>query len=77
MQEFITTLMMSNEEMKDFMKTVKPKDSGSLAEGATQTIQNQTKEQKGGFLGMFCLSGTLGASLLGNMLAGKGILREG
>ena len=41
----------------------------------TKTIKNETKEQKGGFLGI--LLGTLGASLLGNMLAGKGILRAG
>ena len=39
----------------------------------TKTIKNETKEQKGGFLSM--LLGTLGASLLGNMLTGKGILR--
>ena len=36
-------------------------------------MQNEAKEQKGGFLSM--LLGTLGASLLGNMLAGKGITR--
>ena len=41
----------------------------------SQTITNQTKERKGGSLGM--LLGTLGASLLGNFLAGKGILRTG
>ena len=41
----------------------------------TKTIKNETKEQKGGFLSM--LLGTLGASLLGNLLAGKGIVRAG
>ena len=41
----------------------------------TKTIKNKTREQKGGFLGI--LLGTLGASLLGNMLAGKGIVRTG
>ena len=41
----------------------------------TKTIKNEAKEQKGGFLGI--LLGTLGASLLGNMLAGKGIVRTG
>ena len=41
----------------------------------TKTIKNETKEQKAGFLGM--LLGTLGASLLGKMLAGKGIVRAG
>ena len=40
-----------------------------------KTIKNETKEQKGGFLGM--LSGTLGASLLENSLAGKVIVRAG
>ena len=38
-------------------------------------IKNETKEEKGGFLSM--LLGTLGASLLGNMLTGKGIARPG
>ena len=41
--------------------------------GVTKTIKNKPKEQKGGFLSM--LLDTLGASLLGNMLAGKGIVR--
>ena len=39
----------------------------------TKTIKNETKEQKGGFLSMFL--GTIGASLLGNLLSGKGIIR--
>ena len=43
--------------------------------GTTKTIKNETKEQKGRFLGM--LLDTLGASLLGNMLTGKGMLRAG
>ena len=46
-----------------------------LLKGVTKTIENETKEQKGGFLSM--LLGTLGASLLGNLLAGKGIVRAG
>ena len=50
-------------------------DSNILLKGATKTIKNETKEQKRGYLGM--LLGTLGASLLGNMLAGKGIVRAG
>ena len=41
----------------------------------TKRIKNKTKEQKGGFLNM--LLGNLGASLLGNMLAGKRIVRAG
>ena len=50
-------------------------DSNILLKGITITIENETREQKAGFLGM--LSGTLRASLLGNMLTGKGILRVG
>ena len=50
-------------------------DSNILLKGVTKTIKNETKEQKEGFLSM--LLGTLGASLLGNLLAGKGIVRAG
>ena len=46
-----------------------------LLKGVTKTIKNKTKEQKGGFLSM--LLSTLGASLLGNLLTGKGIVRAG
>ena len=42
------------------------KDSNILLKGVAKTIKNETKEQKGGFLSM--LLGTLGASLLGNLL---------
>ena len=45
-------------------------DSNILLKGITKTVENETTEQKGGFLGI--LLGTLGASLLGNMLTGKG-----
>ena len=41
----------------------------------TKKIANETKEQKGGFLGI--LLGTLGASLLGNMLADECIVTGG
>ena len=62
--------------MEDIVKIVKSlEDSGLLLKGVTETVQNEVKEQKGGFLGM--LLGTLGASLLGNILAGKGINRPG
>ena len=71
-----TTLIISNEEMNDIMKIVQAlEDSNILLKGVTKTIKNETKEQKGGFLSM--LLGTLGASLLGNLLAGKGIVRAG
>ena len=62
--------------MEDIIKMVKSlKDSGLLLKGVSETIQNEAKEQKGGFLSM--LLGTLGASLLGNILAGKGMNRAG
>ena len=60
--------------MEDIMKIVKfLENSVLLLKGVSETIQNEVKEQKGGFLSM--LLGTLGASLLRNMLAGKGINR--
>ena len=59
--------------MEDIMKSLE--DSGLLLKGVSETIQNEAKKQKGGFLCM--LLGTLGASLLGIMLAGKGINRTG
>ena len=62
--------------MKDIIKIVKSlEDSGLLFKGVSETIQNEAKEQKGGFLSM--LLGTLGASLLGNILAEKGTNRAG
>ena len=63
--------------MKDIMKIVKElENSGILLKGVSKTIENETKEQRGGFLSM--LLGTLGASLLGNLLTGgKGIMRSG
>ena len=62
-----TTLVISNEEMNDIMKIVQAlEDSNILLKGVTKTIKNETKEQKGGFLSM--LLGTLGASLLGDLL---------
>ena len=62
--------------MEDLIKIVKSlEDSGLLLKGVTETVQNEVKEQKGGFLSM--LLGTLGASLLGNLLTGKGINKKG
>ena len=60
--------------MEDIMKIVKSlEDSDLLLRGVRETIQNEVKEQKGGFLRV--LLGTLEASLLGNALAGKGMNR--
>ena len=71
-----TTLIISDEEMNDIIKTVQALEvSNILLKGVAKTIENETKEQKGGFLSM--LLGTLGASLLENLLTGKGIVRAG
>ena len=63
--------------MKDIMKIIKAlENSGILLKGAIKAIKNETKEQRGGSLSM--LLGTLGASLLGNLLTGgTGIVRAG
>ena len=50
-------------------------ESGLLIKGFSQSIKNEAKEQKGGFLSM--LLGRLGASLLGNVLTGSGTIRSG
>ena len=69
-------LIIWNDQINDIIKIVKSlEDSGFLLKGVTETVQNEAKEQKGGFLSM--LLGTLGASLLGNILTGQGINRAG
>ena len=70
-------LIIEEEDMKDIMKIIEVlKNSGILLKGVSKTIENETKEQRGGFLSM--LLGTLGASLLGKLLTGgKGIMRAG
>ena len=75
-----TTLVISNEEMNDIMKIVQTlEDSNILLKGVIKTIKNETREQKGEFLSV--LLGTLGASLLGDLLtinlSGKGTVRAG
>ena len=68
--------MISNDEMKDILKIVKSlEDSGLLLKGVSESIKDEAKEQKGRFLSM--LLGTLGPSLVGNMLAGKEVMRAG
>ena len=75
-----TTLIISNDEMDDILKIVKfLENSGVLLKGVSETIQHEVKERRGGFLSM--LLGTLGASLLGDILSkglsGKGVIRAG
>ena len=67
-----TTSIISSEEMNDIMKIFQ---DNILLKGITKTIENETKKQKRGFLGM--LSGNSGANLLENMLTAKGMLRAG
>ena len=70
------TIIISNDEMENIIKIVKSLQySGLLLKGITITVQNEIKEQNGGFLTM--LLGTLGASLLRNLLTGKGINKKG
>ena len=75
-----TTLIILNDEMDDILKIVKSlENSGVLLKGVSETIQHEAKEQRGGLLSM--LLGTLGASLLGDILSkglsGKGAIRAG
>ena len=71
-----TTLIISNDEMDDILKIVKSlENSGLLLKGVSETIQHEAKEQRGGFLSM--LLGTLGASLRGDILSGKDVIRAG
>ena len=75
-----TTLIISNDEMDDILKTVNSlENSGVLFKGVSETIQHEAKKKRGGFLSM--LLGTLGASLLGDILSkglsGKGVIRAG
>ena len=71
-----TTPIISNDEINDIIKIIKSlEESDLLLKGVIETVQNEVKEQKGGFLSM--LLGTLGASLLGNLLTGKGVYRAG
>ena len=84
MQEYIkkilgsgnTTLIISNNEIEGIIKIIKSlQDSDLLLQKVTETVQNEVREQKGGFLSM--LLGTLGTSLLENLLTGRGINRAG
>ena len=70
-------LIIEQKDMNDIMKIIEAlENSGILLKGVSKTIENETKEQRGGFLSM--LLGALGASLLGNSLTGgKVIMRAG
>ena len=70
-------LIIEQDDMNDIMKIIEALgNSGILLKGVSKTIENETKEQRGGFLSM--LLGALGASLLGNLLTGgKGLMRAG
>ena len=75
-----TALTISNNDVQDLLNIVKSlEDSGILLNRITETVKNEVKEQKGGFLSM--LLGTLGASLLGDLLtknlSGRGVIRAG
>ena len=75
-----TTLIISNDDIQDLLKIVKSlEDSGILFDGITETVKNEVKEQKDGFLSM--LLGTSGAFLLGDLLtknlSGRGVIRAG
>ena len=70
-------LIIEQEDVNDIIKIIEAlENSGILLKGVTKTIENETKQQREGFLSM--LLGTLGASLLGNLLTGeKGMMRAG
>ena len=69
-------LIIEEEDMQDIIKIIKElENSDILLKGVSKTIENEIKEQRGGFLSMLLV--TLGASLLGNLLTGKGIIRAG
>ena len=66
----LITLIFSNKEINDVMKIVKSlEDAGLLIKVVSETVENEVKKQKGGFLVM--LAATLGASLSGSMLTGN------
>ena len=71
-----TALRISNEETKDILELVKHlEESGLLVKDVSKSIENEAKEQKGGFLPL--LLGTLGANLLQNMLPYKAVIQAG
>ena len=74
------TLIISADDIQNLFKIVKSlEDSGILLNAITETVKNEVKDPKGDFLSM--LLGTLGASLLGDLLtknlSGRGAIRAG
>ena len=71
-----TALIGSNKKVDEMIKIIKSlEEYFLLIKSVDGTIKNESKLQKSKFLGM--LLGTLGASLLGNMLVGQGVIRIG
>ena len=74
----MTALIVSNEEIYDIIKIVKSLEKLDLViKSVSETIKNNAKEQKNRFAELKMLLGALGASLLGNMLAGNRVVRAG
>ena len=70
------TVVFLNEDLNDIMKIVKPLEDAVLSiESVNKTIESEVNEQKREFLCI--LAGTLCASLSGNMLSGKGVVKDG
>ena len=71
-----TALIISNQDLYGTMQIIQAlEDSGILLKGVTETTKNELKSQNG--VTLYMLLGTLGASLLGNLLSGKGLYRSG
>ena len=70
-----TTLVLSNEDSNDIRKIIKSYEESGLLIDVSETVENEVKKQRIWFFGM--LAATLGASLLGNMLARQGVARAG
>ena len=71
-----TALIISNQDLYETMQIIQAlEDSGILLKGVTETTKNELKSQNG--VTLYMLLGTLGASLLGNLLSGKGLYRSG
>ena len=71
-----TTLIISNNDLNDLIKAITAlEEHDILLEGTNKSTENEIKKQEGGFLTM--LLGTLGASLLENLMTGKSLYRTG